>query len=44
MRFRPSPSSTFASQPSSSRARDELGWEAEVELDEGLKRTLDSLR
>ena len=27
-----------------SRARDELGWEARVELDEGLKRTLDSLR
>jgi UDP-glucose 4-epimerase len=27
-----------------SRAREELGWEAMVELDEGLKRTLDSLR
>ena len=27
-----------------SRAREELGWEAKVELDEGLKRTLDSLR
>ena len=27
-----------------SRAREELGWEAQVELDEGLKRTLDSLR
>ena len=27
-----------------SRARKELGWEAQVELDEGLKRTLDSLR
>jgi UDP-glucose 4-epimerase len=27
-----------------SRAREELGWQAEVELDEGLKRTLDSLR
>ena len=27
-----------------SRARAELGWEAQVELDEGLKRTLDSLR
>src|SRR5215207_2537148 len=26
------------------RARDKLGWEAKVELDEGLKRTLDSLR
>jgi len=26
------------------RAREELGWEAKVELDEGLKRTLDSLR
>ena len=26
------------------RAREELGWEAQVELDEGLKRTLDSLR
>jgi UDP-glucose 4-epimerase len=27
-----------------SRAREALGWEAQVELDEGLKRTLDSLR
>jgi UDP-glucose 4-epimerase len=27
-----------------SRARDKLGWEAKVELEEGLKRTLDSLR
>ena len=27
-----------------SRAREELGWEAKVDLDEGLKRTLDSLR
>jgi len=27
-----------------SRAREELGWEAKVELHEGLKRTLDSLR
>lgn len=27
-----------------SRAREELGWEAQVELDDGLKRTLDSLR
>ncbi|MDX6556933.1 MAG: UDP-glucose 4-epimerase [Miltoncostaeaceae bacterium] len=27
-----------------SRAREELGWEARVELDEGLKRTLNSLR
>jgi UDP-glucose 4-epimerase len=27
-----------------SRAREELGWEAKVELEEGLKRTLDSLR
>jgi UDP-glucose 4-epimerase len=27
-----------------SRAREELGWEAKVELDDGLKRTLDSLR
>ncbi|MEA2367170.1 MAG: UDP-glucose 4-epimerase, partial [Thermoleophilaceae bacterium] len=27
-----------------SRARAELGWEPRVELDEGLKRTLDSLR
>jgi UDP-glucose 4-epimerase len=27
-----------------SRAREELGWEARVQLDEGLKRTLDSLR
>jgi UDP-glucose 4-epimerase len=27
-----------------SRAREELGWEAKVELDEGLPRTLDSLR
>ena len=27
-----------------SRAREALGWEARVELDEGLKRTLDSLR
>ena len=27
-----------------SRAREELGWQAQVELDEGLKRTLDSLR
>ena len=27
-----------------SRAREELGWKAKVELDEGLKRTLDSLR
>jgi UDP-glucose 4-epimerase len=27
-----------------SRARDELGWEAKVELEEGLARTLDSLR
>src|SRR5829696_9612662 len=27
-----------------SRAREQLGWEAKVELDEGLKRTLDSLR
>jgi UDP-glucose 4-epimerase len=27
-----------------SRAREELGWEAKVELAEGLKRTLDSLR
>ena len=27
-----------------SRAREELGWEAKVELDEGLARTLDSLR
>jgi nucleoside-diphosphate-sugar epimerase len=27
-----------------SRAREELGWEAKVELDEGLERTLDSLR
>jgi UDP-glucose 4-epimerase len=26
------------------RARDELGWQAKVELQEGLKRTLDSLR
>jgi UDP-glucose 4-epimerase len=26
------------------RARQELGWEAKVELDEGLERTLDSLR
>jgi UDP-glucose 4-epimerase len=28
----------------STRAREELGWEAKVELDEGLPRTLDSLR
>jgi UDP-glucose 4-epimerase len=27
-----------------SRAREELSWDAKVELDEGLKRTLDSLR
>jgi UDP-glucose 4-epimerase len=27
-----------------SRAREALGWEAKVELDDGLKRTLDSLR
>ncbi len=27
-----------------SRAREELGWEAKVELEDGLKRTLDSLR
>jgi UDP-glucose 4-epimerase len=27
-----------------SRARDELGWEAKVELEEGLRLTLDSLR
>jgi len=27
-----------------SRAREALGWQAQVELDEGLKRTLDSLR
>jgi UDP-glucose 4-epimerase len=27
-----------------SRAREELGWEAKVELEEGLKRTLDSVR
>jgi len=27
-----------------SRAREELGWHAQVELDEGLKRSLDSLR
>jgi UDP-glucose 4-epimerase len=27
-----------------SRAREELSWEAKVELEEGLKRTLDSLR
>jgi UDP-glucose 4-epimerase len=27
-----------------SRARKELGWEAKVELEEGLERTLDSLR
>ena len=27
-----------------SRARKELGWQAQVKLDEGLKRTLDSLR
>jgi UDP-glucose 4-epimerase len=27
-----------------SRAREELGWAAKVELDEGLERTLDSLR
>jgi UDP-glucose 4-epimerase len=27
-----------------SRAREALGWEAKVELEEGLKRTLDSLR
>jgi UDP-glucose 4-epimerase len=27
-----------------SRAREQLGWEPKVELDEGLKRTLDSLR
>ena len=27
-----------------SRARQELGWEAQVELEDGLKRTLDSLR
>jgi UDP-glucose 4-epimerase len=27
-----------------SRAREQLGWQAQVELDEGLKRTLDSLR
>jgi UDP-glucose 4-epimerase len=27
-----------------SRAREELGWEAKVELEEGLKRTLDSMR
>jgi UDP-glucose 4-epimerase len=27
-----------------SRAREELGWEAQVELEDGLKRTLDSLR
>jgi UDP-glucose 4-epimerase len=27
-----------------SRAREALGWEPKVELDEGLKRTLDSLR
>ena len=26
-----------------SRAREELGWEAQVELDEGLRRTLESL-
>jgi UDP-glucose 4-epimerase len=26
------------------RAREELGWQAQVDLDEGLKRTLDSLR
>jgi UDP-glucose 4-epimerase len=26
------------------RAREELGWQAQVELDEGLERTLDSLR
>jgi UDP-glucose 4-epimerase len=28
----------------STRAREELGWEAKVELEEGLRRTLDSLR
>jgi UDP-glucose 4-epimerase len=28
----------------STRAREELGWEATVELEEGLRRTLDSLR
>ena len=27
-----------------SRAGKELGWQAQVELDEGLKRALDSLR
>jgi UDP-glucose 4-epimerase len=27
-----------------SRAREELGWEPKVELDEGLERTLESLR
>jgi UDP-glucose 4-epimerase len=27
-----------------SRAKQELGWEAKVELDQGLERTLDSLR
>jgi UDP-glucose 4-epimerase len=27
-----------------SRAREELGWEAKIELEEGLQRTLDSLR
>jgi UDP-glucose 4-epimerase len=27
-----------------SRAREELGWEAKVDLDEGLEKTLDSLR
>jgi UDP-glucose 4-epimerase len=26
------------------RAREELGWQAKVGLDEGLERTLDSLR
>jgi nucleoside-diphosphate-sugar epimerase len=25
-----------------SRAREELGWQAQVQLDEGLERTLDS--
>jgi nucleoside-diphosphate-sugar epimerase len=27
-----------------SRTRDALGWEAQVDLDQGLARTLDSLR
>ncbi len=31
-------------QPDITRARELLGWEPEVELDEGLRRTLDSLR